>query len=426
MRLLNVFGLIILVILISCVVKKKTVQTPLQSSLYKPGSRINLHPEFLVFHVNDSVSQLLVKLNPDELLFNQANPENKMEAAVKIYYQLTDITKDPNNKAIADSLTVFRPIEKVATKKITISTLLLKAQLGKTYLLKVVVVDLLQNIMQQSFVYVNKRTKFSAQNFKLLSRKTEAPVFRTYIKPDEAIRVLTNQPGVTKIFIKYQKDNTVLPPPPFSVQVERGFIFKTDSIWSFNYSSQKSFMFPSEGLYLIQTDTAQSEGLFFANYGAAYPQVSDAPPMIPPLEYLTTTDEFRNIQKGANKKLAVDNYWLNLTNSVDMARELIRIYYNRFYYSNLYFTSYKEGWKTDRGMIYMIFGAPSFITKTPFSEIWEYHDRRKVNIFNITFLKAFSPFSDNHFIMQRGDSYTTFWRDAVESWHSGKIYSIKD
>jgi GWxTD domain-containing protein len=426
MRLLNVFGLMLLVILMSCVVKQKTVQTPLQSGLYKPGSKVNLHPEFQVFHLNDSVSQLLVKLNPDELLFNQANPENKMEAVVKIFYQLTDITKDPNNKSVADSLSVFKPIEKVATRKISVSTLLIKAQLGKTYMLKVLVVDVLQNIMQQSFVYVNKRNKFSAQNFKLLSRKNDAPVFRSNIKPDEAIRILYNQPNVAKIFIKYQKDNTVLPPPPFSVQVERGFVFKTDSIWSFNYSSQRSYMFPYEGLYLVQTDTTQSEGLFFANFGSAYPKVSEAPLMIPPLEYLTTTDEFRNIQKGINKKLAVDNYWLNLTNNVDMARELIRIYYNRFYYANLYFTSYKEGWKTDRGMIYMIFGPPSFITKTPLSEIWEYHDRRKVNIFNITFLKSFSPFSENHYIMQRGDSYTTVWRDAVESWHSGKIFSIKD
>jgi GWxTD domain-containing protein len=426
MRFVNVFGLMLLVMLISCVAKQKVVQRPDQSSLYKPGSKINLHPEFLVFHLNDSVSQLLVKLNPDELLFNQANPENKMEAVVKIYYQLTDITKDPNNKAITDSLSVFRTIEKMAAKKISVNTLMLKAKIGKTYLLKVVVVDVLQNIMQQNFVFVNKRNKFTSQNFKMISRKNEAPIFRTYIKPDEAIRIITNQPNITKIYIKYQKDNTSLPPPPFSVQVERSLVFKTDSMWSFSYSAQKSYMFPYQGLYLVQTDTTQTDGLFFSNYGSAYPKVTDASPMVPPLEYLSTTEEFRNIQKGANKKLAVDNYWLNLTNNVDMARELIRIYYNRYYYANLYFTSYKEGWRTDRGMIYMIFGPPSFITKTPYSEIWEYHDRRKVTIFNITFIKALSPLSDNHFVMQRNDTYTSFWRDAVESWHSGKIYTIKD
>jgi GWxTD domain-containing protein len=426
MRFLNVLGLTFLIFLVSCAVKHKASQIPEQSSLYKPGSRTNFHPEYLVFHINDSVSQLLVKLNPDELLFNQANPENKMEAVVKIYYQLTDITKEPNNKVISDSLSIFQTIEKSASKKISISTLLIKAQIGKAYLLKVVVVDVLQNIMQQNFVFVNKRNRNSAQNFKMVSRKNSAPIFKTYLKADDVIGILSNQPNVSKIYIRFQKDNTPLPPPPFSVQTERNFTFRTDSLWTFSYNPQKSFMFPYQGLYLVQTDSTQNEGLFFANYGSSYPKIKEPMQMIPPLEYLTTSEEFRNLQKVINKKIAVDNYWLNLTNNVDMARELIRIYYNRFYYANLYFTSYKEGWKTDRGMVYIIFGPPSFITKTPYSEIWEYHDRRKVSIFNITFIKAVSPFNENHYIMQRNDSYTPFWRDAVESWHSGKIYSIKD
>ena len=38
------------------------------------------------------------------------------------------------------------------------------------------------------------------------------------------------------------------------------------------------------------------------------------------------------------------------------AKSLIAIYYNRIQNANLHFTTFKEGWKTDRGMIYVVFG----------------------------------------------------------------------
>jgi GWxTD domain-containing protein len=148
--------------------------------------------------------------------------------------------------------------------------------------------------------------------------------------------------------------------------------------------------------------------------------------MIPPLEYLTTTEEFNSLKKGDTAKLTVDNFWLKAGGNVEMARELIRIYYNRMYYSNLFFTSYKQGWRTDRGMIYMIFGPPSYITKTATSEIWEYYVKQDASNLTITFNKVASPYSENHYVMLRNDSYTRYWRTAVDSWRKGKAYSLEE
>ena len=46
----------------------------------------------------------------------------------------------------------------------------------------------------------------------------------------------------------------------------------------------------------------------------------------------------------------------NHDKSLERAKELIKNYYGRLQHANLFFTSYLEGWKTDRGMIFMIFG----------------------------------------------------------------------
>lgn len=410
----------------SCATKKKVVEKQNQSSLYNPGTSY-LHPEYLVFHQSDSISQLILKINTSDLLFNEANPEHKQQAKIKIQYTLNDITDDPDNKAIADSATIEKKVEKVADKNVVFQTYFVKALYGRNYSLKVVLYDLLRGSYQLSYVYVNKLTKYSAQNFKAISAAYNSPLFRRYIIPNEGVRFYTNRSGITRCYIRYNKDDTPLPPPPFSVQTEPKYIFNTDSIWVIPYNQQKSFLFQYRGNYLFQVDSLQTESFYLINAGPSFPKVQDADMMIPPLEYLTTTEEFASLKKRENPKSAVDNYWLKAGGgSVETARELIRIFYNRMYYANLFFTSYKQGWKTDRGMIYMIFGAPSYISKTASGETWQYYIKQDGSNLTIVFNKTASPYSENHYVMKRDDSYARFWRTAIDSWRKGKAYNLEE
>ena len=58
-------------------------------------------------------------------------------------------------------------------------------------------------------------------------------------------------------------------------------------------------------------------------------------------------------------------------------------YYSRVSYANEHFRHFIEGWKTDRGMIYIIYGPPNYVDRhpsesdTPPYEIWEYYDVNK-------------------------------------------------
>ena len=73
-----------------------------------------------------------------------------------------------------------------------------------------------------------------------------------------------------------------------------------------------------------------------------------------------------------DKKLALDKFWLAKAGSEERGKELIRKYYNRVQDANNYFSSYTEGWRTDRGMISIIFGKPNVVTRTRREEIWSY------------------------------------------------------
>jgi len=425
MRFSSFLVLIVIAILLACSSKKKVVEPKNQSSLYNPGTTY-LHPQFEVFHEREDLSQLIVGINTDELLFNQANPKNVLQASISVQYKLIDITNNPSSKDIADSATVSQKLEKVPGKNLKVISFPIKASYGKTYSLKFILTDSLRKVRQTNYIFVNKLNKYSGQNFKVTSRLDDLPIFRNFVVPNELVHIVNSQPNIKQYFIKYRKDDTPLPPPPFSVQVEPNYNFKQDSLWVFNYNSKQTYLFQYKGLYLIQTDTTKADGLLLTNPGPGFPKVNEPEMMIPPLEYLTTTDEFNTLKKIDNNKLAIDNFWLKSGGSVDMAREMIRIYYNRMFYANLFFTSYKQGWKTDRGMIYMVFGPPSYMTKDALSETWEYYVKQDASNLTITFTKTPSPYSENHYVMQRSDAFTRFWRNAIDSWRKGKAYSLEE
>jgi len=62
-------------------------------------------------------------------------------------------------------------------------------------------------------------------------------------------------------------------------------------------------------------------------------------------------------------------------------------YYERVEYANKHFKHYTEGWRTDMGMIYIIFGPPSNVDRHPFDsnakpyEVWSYFDLNYTFVF---------------------------------------------
>jgi hypothetical protein len=122
----------------------------------------------------------------------------------------------------------------------------------------------------------------------------------------------------------------------------------------------------------------------------------------------------------------MDNFWLAATGSTDKARMMIRVFYTRMSYANRYFTDYKEGWKTDRGMIYLIYGLPNNINKGSDSETWEYTRKQQANPLSFVFDRKSSPYSEEYFVLRRGDATPTYWRQATDSWRKGRVFSIND
>ena len=107
--------------------------------------------------------------------------------------------------------------------------------------------------------------------------------------------------------------------------------------------------------------------------------------MIPPLQFISSSEEFLELKESKNTKIALDKFWLSKTkDNEQQAKKLIHTFYRRVENSNKFFTSYLEGWKTDRGMIYLIFGAPNIIYQTKGGERWIYGEKN--NIYSLNFI----------------------------------------
>ena len=150
----------------------------------------------------------------------------------------------------------------------------------------------------------------------------------------------------------------------------------------------------------------------------------------PPLRYLTTRREYDELSEAFNnppelKKLA-DEFWLNRSGSVERSKILLQAYYNRVQEANIFFSSYLEGWKTDRGIIYVIYGPPNRVFRSSEGENWIYGDQNSSLSYYFTFTKVNNPFSDNDYAMERLNSYRYGWGQAIEAWRNGHIYNSKD
>ena len=392
--------------------------------LYNPVSS-SLHPKLGVFHVSNVESELYIMINTNELLVSEANQQRIPKSDISIRYELYDCTEIENNKIVSDSATFINSLEIKQQQKVVVFPIKIMAEQGRRYLLLVQTTDLLRRNSNRQFLTVNKTDIYSAQNFKLTALNG-SPKLENTIVEDEIIRISYLRKSVDKLYIKYMNVSQPIATSPLAPAPAKELVFKPDSIWVQTYNSNTNFMFGYEGLYLIQTDSTQRGGLLLMNFGPSFPRENRTAQLVQPIQYLVSGPEYQKLSLEKNPKKMMDNFWLAVTGSTDKARMLIRVFYTRMLYANQFFTDFKEGWKTDRGMIYMVYGLPDNINKGSSSETWEYTRKQQATPLTFTFERKSSPYSDEYFVLRRGGAEPTFWRQAVDSWRKGRVFTIND
>ncbi|MFW5699722.1 MAG: GWxTD domain-containing protein [Bacteroidota bacterium] len=392
------------------------------SYIYNPGTS-PLNPRYVVFHDNENTSNVTGKIFPNELLFNQANPENELQARLEIRYELYELDDEGQVKNLNDSARFRYTLRKEAIRHRFFMDMTIPAIRGRQYLLKIFTHDLQRRTSTQNIIYVDKRNAYSEQNFRVIRSKSSLLLFNPFIIGSDAFNIHYPYP-VDSLYVLYYPKEEQLPRPIFYEASSTGLYERPDSIWKIANEPFQEYTYNEEGLYYLQADTSINEGISLLAFGESFPKITTPELMLGPTAYITTSVEFRELSEQKNLKLAIDNFWLDKTNNVERARELIRIYYNRVYFANYYFTNYIEGWKTDQGMIYIIYGPPDSIEKDVDKERWIYYKKNTTSPISFTFRRTPNRFSDMVFTLQRSESYNISWRQAVDSWRDGEVFLL--
>ncbi|MDZ7771931.1 MAG: GWxTD domain-containing protein [Balneolaceae bacterium] len=189
------------------------------------------------------------------------------------------------------------------------------------------------------------------------------------------------------------------------------------------------------GNYRFEASTYRNEneeesifkGRDFGVKSQNYPAVQNARELARPLTYLMNADEYESlmsIEEDDSLKEAIDRFWLRNIGNTQEARSVIRMYYERVEEANKQYSNYKEGWKTDQGMIYVLFGPPWYTEENLDRQVWSYSYNRNDPDLNFLFIQRklkteFYPF--DNYILQRNNYYYDTQYQQEQLWLSGRI-----
>ena len=158
-----------------------------------------------------------------------------------------------------------------------------------------------------------------------------------------------------------------------------------------------------------------------------FPTILTAHEFAEPLVYLMGKNEHQKLMDMDDSeqiKEEMDRFWLSNIGSMSRAQLVINKFYSRVERANKQFTNFKEGWKTDRGKIFILFGPPWYSNKSMEQLTWSYTHNVSDREYNFLFIRPnnineFFPFE--HYLLNRKTSYHRLEYRQKQLWLTGSI-----
>jgi GWxTD domain-containing protein len=409
-------------VLSTCQTNRQYTSKPTKS-LINPDSDL-LEANAVAYHLTDSTTGIFLEIKNENLLYKRPDTTKVFYAEIRISYKLLS---EQNSRKILDSGAYYlrdRAGGENVKMKSLYSQFRLKAFMPNNYYLEIEIFDLNRKTKYIQGLNIYKQNKFSDQNFLVTMRDTV--VFKNNFLKDDKVVVRFSNPSITQVTVDCFFKDFGPALPPFSLKPPDVLKYKPDSVFVLSLNrNQFMLVMPEKGFYHIKANPGSYEGISLYTYDKTFPGVSNSDEMINCTRYLMSREEFENCKGSADKKNCIDQFWLALGGSNERARELLKKYYGRVKEANKNYSSYTQGWKSDRGMIFIVFGPPTNIYKSRKDEVWVYGNEADPNTLRVIYNKTPNPFTDNDYVMERSQFYKDNWYTAVEYWRQGLIYLDK-
>ena len=373
---------------------------------------VDLHPKFQVYHNSDTTSTLFYELDNSELKYVM-NYDSTFVSKAKIHYI---IYNDYKAKLLVDSGS-FIYIDSLNYRKnnSTLGQLGLNLIEGSNYVLLINYTDLNTESSIKKLIEIEKTDNLSRQYF-YLKGIDDLPYIKHYLSSFEEFNLIKNTSNVSSINIRYFKQINSIPKPPMIEKENKTTQLKADTLYNIPFENNKTgnLKLSDIGFYHFFMNRKNTYGYTVFRFSDEYPYIVSDNQKLLPLRYITTGKEFKALYNSKNKSKDIDSFWAKLAGDKESAQGLMDFYYNRVQNANINFTSDREGWSTDRGMVYIIYGEPDMVYKNAEMETWKYKTNSSDPLI-FDFYKVKTPFSNNHFILQRDESYKYSWNTTIQN-----------
>ena len=412
-------SLLSLIIINSCGPSKQYLAG---ASAYEDEEQI-WNPAYRIYHISKSVTRFYFIIPPGDILFKR-NPETrKYEASAQISYHIIKPNGKTNTSVDKGSIEIKREEDEIPDDAI-IGYFDVNINSDSFYYASIVLNDRYRKQQFEDIIPIDKKNKGSKENF-IITDSTNRVQFLNFIDSNSKIKISSERLRSSTFFItRYYPIYNYPLPIYIEGQTERMDIVKdTTDIGK----ADEFITFERPGIYHIRQDTTSVNGLTLLNFYNGFPFLAQKENLAPPMRYITSDDEFNDLRANPDKaKLKTEKIWASMSNTLPKTENLLTTYYKRVQFANVYYTSYNEGWRTDRGLVYTIFGPPSNIYKNTREEQWVYGLENSSLSYDFSFKKAANPLTNNDYILERDSRKKEIWQKAVEYWRKGQIFGQKE
>ncbi len=406
-------GAALLLLIPGCKMSNKITYINL-ASIYEPTNKPAISG-LRIFNVSNDTTKVFLRYNLNDLTYKMPRGRDYRKATYLFSWELyrswdNDDVSAHHNYVLSDSLHYGEDLELVFDFDIP-------AKFPGRYLLEVKFSDMNSLGSTVYPVIIYKDSGDVVQDF-LPVHETGEVIFNNWITGDTRFKLLCKNMNTDRLYLNHFTEEFPAARPPFSLAPAPTYKYEPQEKLTVKVDSGTSevLVFPSTGIFHFRPDTVSRSGFTLFRFHNDYPNVTATEQMIPPLRYITTSKEYRNMTGSDEQKPSVDRFWLDIAGYEERALELIKRYYSRVEFANWYFTSFKEGWKTDRGMIYIVFGPPQTVYRRDDIETWIYGERGSRMSLTFDFIRAVNPFTDEDFILRRQSDFKNPWFTAVDYW----------
>jgi GWxTD domain-containing protein len=413
--------LILIAVSVSCNSSKPRNRERTSTKPYhKKETTVELTANMFLYHGTNNTSFLYYKINNTQLLYKKIDTNQYFSSVIRVSYKFMPAA---NDRKIIDSGTVYIEDKSPTPPQARdlVGYLPFTVNDGQDSYLELYVQDVYGRKSQTHYIHCDKRNAYSQQNYLFLGSNKEI-LFSNKIEKGTTIEVSNTHINFSKARVDFFANDNALPPPPFSQREPMLYPAIPDSTF---YISASEGHFPlrisSQGIYFIRLDSSNAGGCLLLGVEQNFPKVQSHAQMIASSRFIMSQPEYQKLIDATDKQAAIESFWLGLAGNQDRGREMIKHYYGRVQEANRFFTSHIEGWKTDMGMVYIVFGAPAKTYKTSDMETWVYGQENTPNSVTFRFDKINNPFSDNCFKLQRGVQFKDPWTIAAQNWREGRV-----